>query len=70
MSYNVETTPNFEKEAKRLIKKYTSLKSEIKTLIDSLEENPDKGLHWAMVSTKSGWPLKVKERVNEVVSGL
>ena len=44
MSYNVETTPNFEKEAKRLIRKYTSLKSEIKTLIDSLEETPDQGI--------------------------
>lgn len=43
MSYNVETTPNFEKEAKRLIKRYKSLKSEIKILIESLEEKPNQG---------------------------
>ena len=44
MSYNVDTTPNFEKEAKKLYKKYKSLKSEILVLIDELEENPTKGI--------------------------
>ena len=45
MSYKVDTTDNFEREAKRLIKKYKSLKKEIKDLIDELEENPEKGTH-------------------------
>ena len=43
MSYRVDTTPNFEREAKRLIKKYKSLKNEINTLIESLEEMPEQG---------------------------
>lgn len=44
MSYRVDTTPNFEREAKRLIKKYKSLKNEINTLIESLEEMPEQGM--------------------------
>jgi hypothetical protein len=45
MSYRVHTTPNFEREAKRLIKKYNSLKNEMNALIDSLEETPKQGIH-------------------------
>jgi mRNA-degrading endonuclease RelE of RelBE toxin-antitoxin system len=45
MSYRVDTTPNFEREAKRLIKKYKSLKDEINTLIESLEKEPIQGTH-------------------------
>lgn len=44
MSYKVETTANFEKEAKKLIKKYRSLNQEINELIDELEINPIKGV--------------------------
>ncbi|PWK23331.1 RelE toxin of RelEB toxin-antitoxin system [Arcicella aurantiaca] len=40
MSYQVESIENFEKEAKRLKKKYPSLKDEILDLIEDLEENP------------------------------
>ncbi|MCF8460399.1 MAG: type II toxin-antitoxin system RelE/ParE family toxin [Flavobacteriales bacterium] len=43
MSYSVELTDNFKKEAKRLVKKYRSLKSEIATLFAELEEDPTKG---------------------------
>ena len=43
MSYRVDTTPNFEREAKKLIKKYKSLKNELYTLIESLEITPDPG---------------------------
>ncbi len=45
MSYRVDTTPNFEREAKRLIKKYRSLNNEIYTLIESLENEPKQGTH-------------------------
>ena len=31
MSYKVETTENFEREAKKLFKKYKSLKMKLKT---------------------------------------
>ena len=45
MSYNIDTTPNFDKEAKRLVKKYRSLKEEIANLIEELERNPRKGTY-------------------------
>jgi mRNA-degrading endonuclease RelE of RelBE toxin-antitoxin system len=40
MSYNVITLPNFEKELKRLARRYPSLKKEIGSLIEDLEESP------------------------------
>jgi len=43
MRYNVETTRNFEREAKPLLKKYASLKEELRILGKELEENPEKG---------------------------
>jgi mRNA-degrading endonuclease RelE of RelBE toxin-antitoxin system len=39
----VFTSPNFEKDAKRLIKKYRSLAQEIEALIDDLAANPTQG---------------------------
>ena len=44
MKYNVETTPNFEKEAKRLLKKYPSLRQELGNLVSELQENPLLGI--------------------------
>lgn len=44
MSYEIELTPVFQKEAKRLIKKYASLKNELETLFLELETNPTKGI--------------------------
>ncbi len=44
MKANVIITPNFQREAKRLMKKYQSLKSELLTLADELEENPHMGI--------------------------
>ena len=43
MSYNVELSTNFKKEAKRLSKKYPSLKIELSELFEQLEENPTIG---------------------------
>jgi mRNA-degrading endonuclease RelE of RelBE toxin-antitoxin system len=43
MSYNVELSANFKKEAKRLSKKYPSLKIELAELFEQLEENPTIG---------------------------
>ncbi len=43
MSYRVDTITHFEREAKRLKKKFPSLKLEINELIDSLEEDPFQG---------------------------
>ncbi len=43
MSTNVQTIPVFERQAKRLMKKFPSLKKEIRALISELREEPDKG---------------------------
>jgi mRNA-degrading endonuclease RelE of RelBE toxin-antitoxin system len=40
MSYSVELSAYFKKEAKRLVKKYPSLKAELAVLFAELEENP------------------------------
>lgn len=44
MNYNIEVTSYFNKQAKRLLKKYPSLKSELATLISILEHNPQQGV--------------------------
>jgi hypothetical protein len=41
MSYKVKTIDVFEKQAKRLIKKYVSLKTELLQLVQELKENPE-----------------------------
>jgi hypothetical protein len=43
MSFNVEATNRFKRQARQLIKKYTSLKNELLELISFLEENPKQG---------------------------
>lgn len=43
MSYKVLSLPGFERQAKRLIKKYPSLKTELFELITELKNNPIKG---------------------------
>ncbi len=43
MSYKVDAIPNFKKEAKRLIKKFRSLKHELATLAQILENEPHTG---------------------------
>jgi mRNA-degrading endonuclease RelE of RelBE toxin-antitoxin system len=44
MSYKVLTIPPFDKQLKRLVKKYPSLKIEISTLIQELKIEPDKSI--------------------------
>ncbi|MFN4931308.1 MAG: type II toxin-antitoxin system RelE/ParE family toxin [Bacteroidota bacterium] len=43
MSYKVKTLDIFENQAKRLIKKYVSLKSELFQLVSQLKEEPKHG---------------------------
>ncbi len=43
MSFDIKLSSNFEKEAKRLMKKYASLREEIEQLISSLSVNPIQG---------------------------
>jgi mRNA-degrading endonuclease RelE of RelBE toxin-antitoxin system len=42
-SFIVELTDDFRRDAKRLIKKYHSIASDIKDLVESLETNPMQG---------------------------
>jgi mRNA-degrading endonuclease RelE of RelBE toxin-antitoxin system len=43
MSYNIEITALFEKQLKRLTKKFPSLKSEFSELIKSIKHSPGQG---------------------------
>lgn len=43
MSYNVLTIPPFDRQLKRLVKKFPSLKTEYAQLIESLEAGPVQG---------------------------
>ena len=43
MSYNVLAIPPFDKQLKRLAKKYPSLKNEFAELLESLEQEPEQG---------------------------
>ena len=43
MAIEVKYTPDFEKQLKRLAKKYTSLYKDIDELIDALEVSPNMG---------------------------
>lgn len=44
MNYSVKSISVFEKQAKRLVKKYASLKTELLELIQELKINPEKGI--------------------------
>lgn len=43
MSFNVYTTDFFDRELKKLAKKYPSIKNDFKALVDSLKEEPKQG---------------------------
>jgi mRNA-degrading endonuclease RelE of RelBE toxin-antitoxin system len=65
MSFNVYTTDFFDKELKKLSKKYPSVKNEYKALVDSLKKEPKQGQPLGKDCYKSVWPLlpKVKAKV-------
>ncbi|MFA5971389.1 MAG: type II toxin-antitoxin system RelE/ParE family toxin [Lentimicrobiaceae bacterium] len=44
MNYNVFTIPPFDRQLKRLVKKFPSLKAEYAKLVEELEDNPEKGV--------------------------
>ena len=45
MNYKVKAIPKFEKELKRLAKKFPSLKTEYFDLVQSLKQQPEQGTH-------------------------
>jgi len=44
MNYSVKTIAVFEKQAKKLIKKYASLKGELLQLVQELKKKPEQGI--------------------------
>lgn len=44
MSYKVKTIPYFDRQAKRLGRKFKSFKKELSELFDSLETDPFQGI--------------------------
>lgn len=44
METNIKTIPEFDRRAKRLAKKYKSLKADLQQLVLSLRENPTQGI--------------------------
>ena len=63
MSYKIELSANFKKEAKKLTKKFPSLKQELTALFTELETNPTMGtppgndfykIHLAIASKNNG----------------
>ena len=60
MSYNIISIPPFEKQLKRLSKKYESLKIEFAQFIDSIEENPFQGTALANSCYKIRLSIKSK----------
>jgi len=65
MNYSVLTIPPFDKQVKKLVKKYTSLKSEISILINTLKIEPKKGVSIGSDCYKLGWRSlqKIKENL-------
>ena len=66
MNFNIKTTSVFERQAKRLMKKFPSLKKEIQTLISDSKKNQPKELQSVMNATKYALPLQAKEKANLV----
>lgn len=44
MSYEIKRLPTFDRQAKRLAKKYPSLKADLRALFDSLQIDPSQGV--------------------------
>lgn len=43
MSYNIQMIESFEKDLKKLAKKYNSLKLDLRALLNELKTNPNQG---------------------------
>ena len=45
MNFNIETIPRFEKDAKKLKKKFPKIKTDLLELTNDLQLNPELGIH-------------------------
>lgn len=48
MNVCIKTVPEFDRRAKRLAKKYKSLKSDLQSLVNSLKQHPEQGTSLGM----------------------
>lgn len=62
MSFNIELTEQFKKEAKRLAKKYPSLKNDLQTLGEQLLDNPTIGITLGHDVYKIRMPIASKRK--------
>lgn len=60
MSYSIKTIQSFEKDFKKLTKKYPSLKSDLLELIQSLKINPTQGVFLSNSCYKIRMSIKSK----------
>ena len=60
MTFEVILANNFKKEAKRLIRRYSSLKIELELLGDELKNNPTLGISLGNDVYKIGFAIKSK----------
>lgn len=67
MSFKVKSTAVFERQAKRLIKKYTSLQKELFQLIQELKVNPEQGTAIGKSCFKIRMAIASKVKVNVAV---
>ena len=62
MNYSIRTIPNLDKQAKRLSKKYPSLKSDLSSLLDVLSLNPNEGKSLGKNCYKVRMPISSKNK--------
>lgn len=65
MSFNVKTISVFERQAKRLVRKFPSLKLEIRKLVEELKIEPRKGTPLGLIVLRYVWQLQVKGNQGE-----
>ena len=70
MSINIYTTDFFDKELKKLAKKYPSIKSDYKALLDSLNEEPKQGKPLGKDCYKVRMAINKKEKGKAVAAVL
>ena len=65
MNYKIILIDNFKKEAKKLTKKYASLKTELASLFKEMEENPTMGTPLGKDIYQIRLAIASKNKVNE-----
>ena len=62
MSYSIKFSPRFERELKRLVKKYPSAKSDIEIVLQALAEDPTTETSLGGNTYKIRFPIRSKKK--------